>query len=132
MDEKNHPHVDQYIETMYGNLKNSPGHIDTIFDASLSGLDEVVLWSTFHEIAYKEVFKRSSGDLSVFADYTEAVAMQTAIAVQWPIAYYLDKLEHAGIVHKFETVKEVTYAVKEAYIPVLNMILTEVEISEGS
>lgn len=125
--------VEQYIRMIYGNVKMSVGYIDTMFDAPAGSLDQMVLWQTFHDIAYREIFARSSGEVSMFSDYDQAVMLQTAIAQQWPRAYYLDKLVSAGIVHKFETEKDVfTFAVKEAYSPILHTILTEVDISEDS
>lgn len=125
--------VDQFIQAMFGNLKHSPGYIDVLFDSPLATLDEGVLWSTFHTVCTREIFKRSSGDLTPYSDYNQAIMLQTAIAQAWPITYYLDMLVQAGIVHKFETDPEdITYAVKEDYIPVLNAILTEVDIKEGS
>lgn len=125
--------VSQFIQAMFGNLKLSPGYVDVIFDCPYNTLDEGMLWTTFHDVAELEILKRSSGDLALYQDYNQAVMLQSAIAQQWPVTYYLEKLDQAGIVHKFETRKDqFTYAVKEDYIPVLNAILTEVEINESS
>lgn len=124
--------VKEYIELMFGNLRNSPGYIDSILEAPLSVLDLDLLWSTFYSVTAKEILFRSEGDLAFFNDFAQSAMLQTAICAQWPQQYYLEKLVSEGIVYKFEDGDNVTYAVKETYRPILNTILIEVDSNQGS
>lgn len=127
------PSVNQYIDSMFMGLKSNQGYIDTLFDAPLSSLDPEPLWRTFSEVARKEILQKAGNDVLAFADYDKAVELQTAIAIQWPVVYYLEKLVAAGIVHRFEQSNgDVVHAVKELYKPILNAILMAEEVSEGS
>lgn len=126
--------VEQYISIMFNNATATPGYLGTVFNSREEDLDEDAVWDSFHRTAHDEIYKRSKGDLVLFSNYDHVLKLQEAILVRWPEDYYLNKLVNAGILHKFETSdKEVfTYAVKEAYIPLLNSILTEVDTMSGS
>lgn len=109
-----------------------PDTIETFFDCPRRLLDTKLLEATFTDVALKEVYARSGGDISFFANIDQATDLQYAIGASWPEVYYLRKLADEGFVHMFQDAgQEAVYAVKQSYSPMLNTILIEEDTFSG-
>ena len=126
--------IDEYIIEMFNNFMAVPGEAEEVLLLKYEDIDIPLLQKSFCEVARRIIDKETEGDLSHYSVVENVVALQNTLMKELAEVYYTQLLLVDGIVHQFEDPNsdknnpEFVYAVKEAYIPVLNTILTASDI----
>lgn len=123
--------VESESKRAYNAIIQNYGFIAKLFDCNPAELDSDLLYRVWDELAYTEIFKATNGDPETVMNPYLMQGVYSTIYDRWPEIYYLELLNKIGVVDKY-TIDEDFYIVKEAYIPILNTLITPESTLEGS
>lgn len=116
--------AEEHTKNLFNWLKGDSTTINKYLFCSLSDMDWEVAWDTFNPIAYRAIFKHTTGGVDELHNPNVTSALWVEILDTWPEKYYMEMLVKKNIAYRFEEPGETIYGLKSPHQEKLSILLT--------